>query len=398
MKNLVIPLLLSFITLHAFGQCAITAGNDTILPYIMPITLNAGFDTSATCTGSSYIGNEIPYDPYPFMGDSIVHLALDDYFGPIDSLPFKFIFFGTDYDAVTIGANATICFAVDRANTNSPWMISDSLPVNNDSSTMNNIMVAYADIYPVLGGTISYKTYGTSPCRKFVVSFDSIPMFSCNTLFYSSQAVLHEGSNIIEVFVNSKPSCSAWNNDYSILGIENATGTVYYTAPGMNPYVGAITHYGYRFSPSPSTTASAYTWNWYDDSGNFLGTGQNITVTPSTTTTYTVHATAPYGNLCDSITLVSHVTVILWPTGISNIQESSMSIYPNPANNILYIDKVKNKNTTYRITNTIGTVVQQGLLQQGNNSISLALLPAGIYILECMDNEGLRKTTKIIKE
>jgi len=71
-------------------------------------------------------------------------------------------------------------------------------------------------------------------------------------------------------------------------------------------------------------------------------------------------------------------------------------IYPNPTNDILHIDNIKS-HTTYCLTNIIGTTVQQGTLKEGNNSISVQLLPPGMYMLELVDEDG-KRVVKVVKE
>ncbi len=48
--------------------------------------------------------------------------------------------------------------------------------------------------------------------------------------------------------------------------------------------------------------------------------------------------------------------------------------------------------------NIVGTVVQQGILQEGDNSVSIMGLANGMYILEVMDNEQQKRIFKIVKQ
>ncbi|MEI8279798.1 MAG: T9SS type A sorting domain-containing protein [Bacteroidota bacterium] len=560
MKKLAVSVLLSIIHICSYGQCAITAGADTTIPCSQPITLHAYYDATVNCTGN-YYGTSIPFTPFSFSTGTAIPLTTDDRFSNSVSIPFTFSFFGVAHNNLVIGANGSINFNTSMAGNMSDWSISGGLPGINSATTQSGILAAYSDLANTTSGTFYTSVYGTAPCRKFVISFDSIPQYMCTTSMFSSQVVLHEGSNIIDIFVKNRSSCPSWNSDYYIVGIENSTGTIYYAAPGMNPGTGAITNFGYRFAHYNAPTG-AVTWNWYNTAtGSLVGTGQSINITPTATTKYTV--VASYVDGCDTISLrdtikvniqngvpgsfsdiihygcgidtltisntttstltgafwdfgfgatsssiqpifhlypdtgsytivaimyngtctdtvtqtidltptlaitgantaltgtivtvnatllnlgthytiywydngilidsstvpsfsftkgsgvdtitaavvnsdlhcsptVSNVPLIITSinTGIYNTSENSINIYPNPTNNKLHLDHINNAGD-YRITNTIGAIIQQGHLQKGNNIISLQLLPTGIYILQYHTVDGIKEWKKIIKE
>ena len=48
-------------------------------------------------------------------------------------------------------------------------------------------------------------------------------MFSCNTLTPTSQVVLHEGTDKIEIHIQDKPICAGWNTGAAIHGLVDAT-------------------------------------------------------------------------------------------------------------------------------------------------------------------------------
>ncbi len=88
-----------------------------------------------------------------------------------------------------------------------------------------------------------------------------------------------------------------------------------------------------------------------------------------------------------------------WPIVNKVVQHSGteLVIYPNPATNLLHLDN-NAINTTYRVMDILGTTILQGKLQQGNNNISLAGLPHGLYLVELTDTDGNRIVRKIVKE
>ena len=87
-------------------------------------------------------------------------------------------------------------------------------------------------------GDITIDTLGSYPCRTFVVNYNEIPHFLCSSINTTQQIVLYETTNIIEVYIKNKPTCTNWNNGNAVIGIQNATGTLGYTAPTRNTGLG----------------------------------------------------------------------------------------------------------------------------------------------------------------
>ena len=50
-------------------------------------------------------------------------------------------------------------------------------------------------------------------------------MFSCNSLIYTSQLRMYEGSNKIEMYLQDKPLCATWNAGAAVQGLVDATST-----------------------------------------------------------------------------------------------------------------------------------------------------------------------------
>jgi sugar lactone lactonase YvrE len=72
-------------------------------------------------------------------------------------------------------------------------------------------------------------------------------------------------------------------------------------------------------------------------------------------------------------------------------------IYPNPAYYVLDIDNIKSQ-TKYYLYSMVGAVIGQGTLKEGNNSINVAGMPPGVYMLAVVDKEGNKTVKKIVKE
>ena len=74
--------------------------------------------------------------------------------------------------------------------------------------------------------------------------------------------------------------------------------------------------------------------------------------------------------------------------------ENSFVVYPNPANNVLFVESRRAtslQTQSYRITNLMGQTLLQGSITAENQQINIENLPAGMYFIS-MDNQ----TTKFI--
>ena len=245
---------------------------------------------SALCSGGG--GSPV------FLLDSMqqVFLSDDEYSGAIN-IGFPFTFYGNVYNQLVISSNNYVSFDVSQANGYSPWSITAAAP--SAALPVNVVMGPYQDINPGIGGTIEYGIYGAAPNRRFVVRYNQVPMFSCTNDLFCSTMMLYEGTNHIEIYIDNKPLCPTWNNGVAIEGIQDQTGTQAEIIPGRNfptqwtafadgaqifPTNPGVTTYSSGVIPYiPSLLASGV--QWWDTDGNFLGTGFEITVTPTNDTT-----------------------------------------------------------------------------------------------------------------
>ncbi len=254
--------------------------------------------------GNTYLVDSIPYNiPCPYDGGTGVSVNTDDIWSNTINLPFNFNFFGQNYNQVILGSNGVLSFDVNYAGGYCPWSFTNPIP--NSSLPMNAVFGAYLDIDPSVSGYIYYKTIGTTPNRLFVFSFDSVCYFSCSSLKTSQMTVLHETTNIIDIFIEDHPVCTSWNNGNAVIGVQDENGTIGIAAPGRNTGNWTATMEGWRFFPVDSVIP---TIQWYDEAGNFVDTGENITVCPITTTTYL--AIFHYGG-CVQLTDSDYVTVFV---------------------------------------------------------------------------------------
>ncbi|MPM24270.1 hypothetical protein SDC9_70751 [bioreactor metagenome] len=82
-------------------------------------------------------------------------------------------------------------------------------------------------------------------------------------------------------------------------------------------------------------------------------------------------------------------------TGIAdNEQNSSIGFYPNPANEIIYLNSATGADIQYSILSSTGQLIQSGFT---SGSISVSDLASGIYFLQLKTEEGIQ-VGKIVKE
>ena len=249
-------------------------------------------------------------------------MAVDDQCDVVVPIGFTFNFYGLPYTQLVVSGNGYITFDLSQASQYSPWSINTAIP-NPGNLPENAILAPWQDINTGIGGAIYYGVTGIAPNRKFIVTWCAVPMFSCTSLLHTSQVVLYEGSDKIEMFIQNKPLCSGWNGGKAIQGLVNINSTNFdivndpiLLQPRNSPLQWTAVNEGWEFLPNnPATSyainsiayvpiiAGANTWT--DANGNILAIGPTLPVNISTTTTYFANITGvcAFGNLSDSITI-----------------------------------------------------------------------------------------------
>jgi len=77
--------------------------------------------------------------------------------------------------------------------------------------------------------------------------------------------------------------------------------------------------------------------------------------------------------------------------------ENAFSVYPNPAQNVLFVETrfiaSQPTPTTYRITNMMGQTILTGCINADCQQINIENLPAGLYFITAGE-----KTVKFVKQ
>jgi len=177
---------------------------------------------------------------------------------------FTFNYWGTNYTTVNICSNGWISFTNTGGNI---------VGYSTNSTVPAGIHGVALDLYPSSGYFIRYQTIGTSPNRKFVVSYH-MSYYSCRSSWTDFQIVLFETSNNIQINVASHPTCGN-----ALQGLSNQANNQWAIPTGRNGqnWTGTVNS-SYLFEPY---TTSA-TWQ----SRGTLNTNSNGQVTFSNPNNY----------------------------------------------------------------------------------------------------------------
>ncbi len=280
-----------------------------------------------------------PYYPDPYGGGFSVGQLYDDNHSDTIDIGFPFCFFGDTVTQAVVSSNGYITFDLSMANSYSPYLIDDSIP--NPNLPLFSIMAPWQDMNPGMGGEITYETFGVPPYRRFVVSYDSIFMYSCNSIPFTYQVALYESTNFIDINIEDKPICTVWNGGAAIEGIHNHDGTEAYVVPGRNyPDQWTAQNDSYRFTP-----------------------------------------------ICECSTV----------TSVIDSESTPISIFPNPTTGELFFSNTDQSNLIRSVTvlDTQGRILLSRS-ELGISKIDLDELSSGIYLVR-IKTENRLETRRVVK-
>ena len=372
------------LTFQGFAQYCPYLGPDQLLPCgVGTTTLTA--DLSQCGVGGSnpnqttnYGVSNIPYVAQTNTGTSLF-MTDDSQQGPFN-IGFNFCFFGTTYTQFYVGSNGWISFSGGQPVT----FTSQQIPTGNVLVPKNCAMGPWQDWHPGIGGQIKYQVQGVAPCRKLVVSWINMPMFSCTSNLGTFHIVIYESTNYIENHIQNKPACLQWQGGTATQGIHNSLGTIGIASPGRNSTAWTTQNNSYRWTPSGPVVNPVLTW-YQVGNPNPIGTGPTITVTPPPAgANYTCHFVYP---ICNAGWSTCNV-------GIGNLGPDTVFVAPGPPNLPPPIVTTFNPNCAGSCDGTINVVSNGGT---GVQTISwsgqpplftLTNLCAGTYSFTIVDAAG----------
>jgi gliding motility-associated-like protein len=274
-------LLLPFLAFKALAQNPTTVFQLPQKTFIVPcgsacITITARVPHIKQ--SDEYTVKTIPYQPFAYSGagTELTALYVDDLYTNVINLPFPVCFYGSLYNSLVVGSNGVVSFDVTNAgkrnNFRQTVSFSNTTPVRIPfaGGTQNSlastyfpkaaIMGVYHDIFPSLNnGTrrIEWRLEGVAPKRRFIASYKDVPMYglNCTDLTATHQMVVYESTGVVEVYVQDKPVCTAWNEGLAILGLQNFARNKAAFPQGKNAgrWGGMGMNEAIRFTPAAGT-------------------------------------------------------------------------------------------------------------------------------------------------
>ena len=265
MKKHLLYLIFILSSLHGFSQATFNIPFDTLIQTCPPdsVFLYLFADSGAS---NGYTYDTIAYQTESVGGTSI-NMSDDQIQGPFN-IGFDFSFYCGQYSQFYICSNGWIGFSNGQTQT---WVV-QSIPSTNNNTPKNNIMVPWKDWNPGSGSGpyVSYQTVGTAPLRKLIVTWSSVPMYSCTSSQGTFQVVLYEASNIIHNNLTNVPVCTNWGNGDGTEGTHNANGTLATAVAGRNDQQWTATNQSIRFIPTSPI-------QWSTLNGQTFAIGNGIT-------------------------------------------------------------------------------------------------------------------------
>ena len=275
------------------------------------------------------------------------------------------------------------------------------------TSTTNSISTTASSSAGTISVTVS-NACGTSSASVKAITVNALPTLT----IAASSSTICSGQSVILTASTTATSYS-WNTGATTMttsvsptltsiysaSVTGSGGCISNTANctvfvNTNPIVVALTSNslicrGASAILTASSSATSYTWN----TG---ATTMSVSVSPSVTSTYTV-------SVSNAAACVASSTVIVTVspcTGINEILENAVSVYPNPANGVINVDLTSEltKNSSLEVYDALGKLVVKQVLANELNSINISSLSNGVYTFKILNKAETIKTGKFIKQ
>jgi hypothetical protein len=319
------------------------------------LNIPISYNVVQSCPGNQRTLSVAQANNCSMSGTTLPGLADDNYIGPF-SIGFNFCFFGNTYSNLYIGSNGYISFTGGQTAFWQTYII----PASTLNAPKNSIFAFWHDLNPLAGGTVKKELVGTAPNRKMIINWCQVPQYSCANLTSTAQLVLHEGTNIIDIFTFNKPICSTWNSGNAVQGIQNIDNTVAITISGRNNTPWVASNDGKRFTPNDCISNTGYvrstipftpyliqSYKWFQlpNTTNIISTQSSVSVSPTQNTIYRCIITVGgYTTVRDISVNVSNPPINISTTNFNcnsdTIGQITSSIFGNPPFNYYWTNQL----------------------------------------------------------
>lgn len=182
------------------------------------------------------------------------------------------------------------------------------------------------------------------------------------------------GSFAPEVIVPQPDTISVFGRDLQACKIYSDTVIIVQGSPLENPSI--------NISGDSLISSSAPNYQWYLNDTPIPGATQQ-SYTPTEMGYYSVAIQGP--DNCKSFS-----NAIEWTLNVSKEHQSTLVIYPNPANNILNIKTEGEYLLQFEITNITGQKVMTSPIHGQKQNIDITHLSSGAYLIKVESNKGIK--------
>ncbi len=362
-------------------------------------TITASVTNSVICMGNSITFNGSGANIYAWTGGVNDNVA----FTPTVSGTQTYTVTGSQTGSCTLSNTATIIITVNSNPT---------LTVNNGAICSGNsftIAPSGANTYTYSSGVnivnpitnTSYSVIGSSAqgCTNSAISSVTVnanPTITVNSgsiCSGNSFTISPSGANTYSYSAGSNVVSPLSNQTYTVVGtsansctnatvsnvIVNALPSINITSNNTLICVGQLANL---------TAAGAITYTW-----NTTATSSVITISPTSTTVYTVTGTA--ANSCfNSATITQSVSTCTEVEALEGKSNLSVIAYPNPGNGLINLEL--NQAAEITIVSLMGEKIYSAKHEYGKQMIDLRSFSNGIYIIT-LNNGFKSQAVKIVK-
>jgi len=150
-----------------------------------------------------------------------------------------------------------------------------------------------------------------------------------------------------------------------------------------------------EFQNTSGKDADSFYWSFGDTVGvgfhyeNPIATYRNKGLFDVTLKTFKI------GSPCsDSITYLDYINV--FPTGLTNMPGMEISLFPNPANEVLTISNPAKTKATLQLINIQGKVISTTLIDKEKQEIDVSSLTSGIFLARITSDNEVSETSLVI--